>query len=154
MPIRPPGWWLAFFMAEQTHEDYRSHTTEKLPSNRSFGLVFTVFFALLAFWPLARRGEPVRLWAAVASGVMLLLTLVAPNVLQPANRLWMKLGHLLGRIVNPIILSGMFFLLFTPIAFLLRLLGKDLLRWRRDAQAASYWIGRDDIQPDTMKNQF
>lgn len=103
---------------------------------------------------MVRHGAPIRLWAAVAAGVMLLLALAAPKVLEPANRLWMKLGLLLGRIVNPIILSLMFFLVFTPIALLLRLFGRDLLRFRGDTQASSYWITRTPVEASTMKNQF
>jgi hypothetical protein len=142
-------------MAQNTHEDFRRHGEHgKLPSNRSFGLVFTAFFALLAFWPLVRHGAPMRTWAAGAAAVMLILALVAPGVLEPANRLWMKLGLLLGRIVNPIILSLMFFLVFTPIALLMRLFGRDLLRLHGDSRTASYWIGREPVAPGTMKNQF
>lgn len=142
-------------MAEQTHEDYRRHNVaHPLPSNRSFGFVFAIFFALLAFWPMVRHGQPVRLWAAAACGLMLLLALAAPAILEPANRLWMKLGLLIGRVVNPIVLSLMFFLIFTPIALVLRLLGKDLLRWRTEPGAASYWISRRDSEPASMKNQF
>jgi hypothetical protein len=142
-------------MAENTHEDFRRHGAHgKLPSNRSFGLVFTAFFSVLAFWPLVRHGAPVRLWAAGAAGVMLLLALVSPQVLEPANRLWMKLGLLLGRIVNPIVLSLMFFLVFTPVALILRWIGRDLLGLRRSPQAASYWIPREPIEPGTLKNQF
>jgi hypothetical protein len=142
-------------MAENTHEDFRRHSDHgKLPSNRSFGLVFTAFFSILAFWPLLRHGAPVRMWAAAAAGVMLLLALAAPGVLEPANRLWMKLGLLLGRIVNPIILSLMFFLVFTPIALVMRLVGRDLLGLRGKPDTVSYWIPREPVAPGTLKNQF
>ena len=144
-------------MSEQAHEDY-SHfgKTHELPSNRSFGWVFTGFFGLTAIWPLLRNHGGVRWWAAVVSGIFLVLTLVIPDVLEPLNRLWMKLALLLARVVNPVILGLMFFLIFTPVAFVLRLLGKDLLRLKLDQSASSYWLTRADHGPagPTMKNQF
>src|SRR5467141_1274294 len=100
------------------HEDLGRHQTVEGSSNRSFGLVFTVAFALLALAPL-RHHQPVRLWAAGASGLFLALSLAAPVVLGPLNALWLRLGLLLGRIVTPITLGVMFFVVFTPIGLLL-----------------------------------
>ena len=109
------------------HEDWSREETIKSSSNRTFGLVFTVFFAIVAFLPLL-RGHGARGWAAVASGVSLLLALLAPKVLAPFNRAWTLLGMLLHRITNPIILGILFYLVFTPMGWLLRRLGKDFLR--------------------------
>ena len=144
-------------MSEQTHENFSHHgKAHDLPSNRSFGWVFTGFFGLIAIWPLVLNQGELRWWAAGISGIFLVLTLALPDVLEPLNRLWMKLALLLARVVNPVILGLMFFLIFTPVAFVLRLLGKDLLRLKLDQSASSYWLTRTDIGPagPTMKNQF
>jgi len=124
-------------------------------SDRSFGLVFAAFFAILAAynWWHQRAIWPLYLAVAVA---FLAVALLWPNALAPANRLWTKLGHILGMIVSPIVLSLMFFLVVTPTGLLMRLLGKDPLRLRRDSGAGSYWIVRRPPGPpgDSMGEQF
>jgi hypothetical protein len=124
-------------------------------SNRSFGVVFTVFFGIIGLLPLL-GAHSVRVWALVLSGVFMVLTLVAPGYLAPLNRLWARFGALLHRIVSPIALAVLFFLVVTPIALLMRILGKDPLRMRLDPQAQSYWIVRDPPGPksDSLKDQF
>ncbi len=86
----------------------------------------------------------------------MLAAIVAPKVLHPLNRVWTSLGLLLGKVVNPIVMGVVFLLAVTPIAVILRLLGKDLLRLRRDPAADSYWIPRDPPGPDpaSMSRQF
>jgi len=124
-------------------------------SDRSFGFVFAAFFAVLATynWWHQRAIWPLYLAVAVA---FLAVALLWPNALAPANRLWTKLGHILGMIVSPIVLSLMFFLVVTPTGLLMRLLGKDPLRLRRDSGAGSYWIVRRPPGPpgDSMGEQF
>ena len=97
-----------------------------------------------------------RLWALGLSAVFLLLALVAPKILAPANRAWTKFGLLLHKIVSPIALGILFFGVVTPTGFVMRLLGKDLLRQRFDRSAKSYWIARTPPGPDaeSLKNQF
>jgi hypothetical protein len=118
-------------------------------------LVFTAFFALVGLWPLVHK-RPFRLWALCLSAVFLLLTLAVPGVLHPLNLLWTRLGKLLAKITNPVITGVMFYVIFTPAALLLRLLGKDLLHLKYDASATTYWIRRDPagLIPDSMRNQF
>lgn len=137
------------------HEDYSPHTNEKQASDRSFGWVFTIFFALYGCLP-AFRSRPVRWWALAVSGVFLLITLVRPTLLHFANRLWMRLGLLLSKVVNPLITGLLFYVVVTPMGVLLRMMGKDLLRLRWSPQAQSYWIERRPPGPDpkTMSNQF
>ena len=79
-----------------------------------------------------------------------------PRVLAPLNRLWTRFGILLAKIVNPVVMAGVFFIAVTPIGLLMRLAGKDLLRLRYDSTAETYWIMRTPPgpPPDTMKNQF
>lgn len=124
-------------------------------SDRSFGLVFTVFFAIVALLPLLHGGKA-RLWAAGLSGIFLLLAWWVPAILAPLNRLWMRFGLLLHRIVSPLALGILFFLVVTPTGLLMRLFGKDPLRLKRDEAAASYWIERDPPGPaaDSLKQPF
>jgi Saxitoxin biosynthesis operon protein SxtJ len=124
-------------------------------SDRSFGLVLCAFFALvgaLRIW----KGEPWS-WAwFTAAAVALILALFWTRPLKPLNRLWFQFGMLLYKIVNPIVMGLLFYLTVTPMALLLRILGKDLLRLRRDPAAKSYWIVRQPPgpPPESMKNQF
>jgi hypothetical protein len=124
-------------------------------SDRSFGLVFAAVFLIVALYPLLHAAG-IRLWAIAVSGVFLLLALLLPQVLAPANRLWTKFGLLLHTIVSPIALGILFFLVVTPTGLLMRLFGKDPLRLRFDPAADSYWIRRDPPGPaaDSLKNQF
>jgi hypothetical protein len=138
-----------------THEDFGRKEELKGPSDRSFGWVFTVAFSIIGAWPIL-FGRPARLWSLGIAAVILVLTLLRPALLHPANRAWMKFGLLLGRVTNPIVTALLFFLVFTPMGVLMRLLGKDLLRLRSEPGAASYWIERrpPGPKPDTMAQQF
>ncbi len=124
-------------------------------SDRTFGLVFTAFFAIVAVLPML-RDEPPRLWALAAAGVFLLLALAVPRALAPLNRLWMKLGDILHRIASPIALAILFYGVVTPTGLLMRLFGKDPLRLRFDREAKSYWIAREPPgpAPESLKDQF
>lgn len=135
--------------------EVQSHQEAQIGSPRSFGVVFAVVFGIIALWPLIGGNGP-RLWATVVAAAFALLAFVAPNVLQPMNRLWFKFGELLARIVSPIIMGIMFFLVFTPMAFVLRLLGKDLLSLKLNSEADTYWVKRDrkEREMGSMKNQF
>lgn len=137
------------------HEDYGREAEIEGSSDRGFGLVFAVVFSIVALLPLYGGGE-VRVWAAAVAGVFGGLALVLPRVLAPLNRLWMKLGMLIQRVVSPIILGLLFFVTITPIGLFMRMLGKDFLRLRWDPDADSYWIPREPPgpEPESMKNQF
>ena len=137
------------------HEDLARSETVKGGSDRAFGLVFTVVFAIVAGWPLL-DGNPLRWWALVPAAGFLAAALIRPALLAPLNRLWTRFGLLLHRVVNPLVMGVMFFLLITPMGLALRLLGKDPMRLRRDPAAASYWIAREPPgpAPETMKQQF
>ena len=137
------------------HENLSREEHVEGSSDRTFGLVFAGFFAIIAAWPLIASGAP-RWWAAGTAAAFALVALAAPRVLAPLNRWWMKLGLLLGRIVSPIALGILFYGVFTPIGGLMRLAGKDPLKLRRDPQAASYWTVRQPPGPrrDSMNQQF
>jgi hypothetical protein len=97
-----------------------------------------------------------RLWALGIAAAFFVVSLASPGVLKPLNRLWMQLGRLLGRITTPIVTGLLFYLVFTPVGYLTRLLGKDPLRLKFDAQAPSYWQERlpPGPPPEDMANQF
>lgn len=137
------------------HEDLNREQAVESSSDRAFGLVFAAVFLVVAAWPLLGR-EPPRWWALVLSAAFALVAVVRPVVLAGLNRLWTRLGILLGRVVSPIALGILFYGVLTPLGALLRLTGKDPLRLKRDPEASSYWIPRQPPgpPPDSMTNQF
>ncbi len=137
------------------HESLTRDEAVKTSSDRAFGVVFTVVFLIIGLWPLLGGATP-RVWALAVAAVFLVAALIRPGVLAPLNRLWTKLGLLLHKITNPIIMGLVFFLAVTPTALVMMALGKDPLRRKIDKTAASYWIRRDPPgpAPETMKNQF
>jgi Saxitoxin biosynthesis operon protein SxtJ len=138
-----------------THEDFSRHAEAKGSSDRAFGFVFAIFFSLVGLAPL-RTHHSVRWWALTLALLFLAVALLRPVWLNPFNRLWTKLGLLLGRVVSPIVMGLLFFLVVTPTAFLFRLLGKDPLRLAPEPDASTYWIERrpPGPPPETMANQF
>ena len=137
------------------HESYERSEDVHGSSDRSFGIVFAVVFCVIGLLPLAFGGGA-RLWSLGVGVAFLLVAVVAPAVLAPLNRLWLRFGLLLHRIVSPLVLGIMFFVVITPMALVMRALGKDLLRLRFDRAAASYWIDRTPPgpPPESMKDQF
>lgn len=138
-----------------THEDFTRKHEIKEAGDRSFGTVFTVFFAVVAVWPVIRH-RPILWWALPVSGGFLLVTLVQPSLLHPLNWVWTRLAVLLNGVVTPLIMGLLFFGVFTPMAVLFRLQGKDSLRLRRDPDARSYWLDRHPPgpPPESMAHQF
>lgn len=133
-------------------ESFREQLAESEVTDRGFGLVMSAFFLLIALGRILRGGE-VRWWAAGISAVFLVLALAAPGSLRKLKTGWLILGLLLGRIVNPIVLSIFFFLVVTPTAILMRLSGRDPLRLRRDPAATTYWQPKTGPESD-MTLQF
>ena len=123
----------------------------KISSNRSFGIVFFVVFLLIALYPLIHN-EEIRIWSLIISLIFLILGLINSKILNPLNKLWFKFGILLGKIVSPIIMGIIFFLVVTPIGFIMRILGKDLLNLKFNTNK-SYWIEKTGPK-SKMKNQF
>ena len=137
------------------HEDYGSGDAPRPGSDRSFGLVFTVVFAIIALAPVV-GGDGIVLWAAVVAAILLAISLLCPSMLRPANRLWFGFGSLLHRVVSPLVMGFLFFFTVTPTGLVMRICGKDPLRLKFDRAAPTYWIKRDplDPAPDTMRRQF
>lgn len=137
------------------HENLDREEAVQGSSDRTFGLVFTVVFLALGLWPLWKGGA-VHYWSLGVGAAFLILSFARPTLLGPLNRLWMKFGLLLNRIVSPVILGILFFLVVTPTGLLMRLFGGNPLRLGFDSKEKSYWIKRDPPGPDpkTMSNQF
>ncbi len=136
------------------HEDYRRPEV-KSSTDRSFGIVIAVVFAIVALWPLTGDGKP-RIWAAAIAGAFLAVALTRPSALAPLNRAWTAFGSVLHNITNPLIMGLVFYGAVVPTALIMRALGKDPLRRRFDRDTKSYWIERDPPgpEPDSMKRQF
>ena len=124
-------------------------------SDRTFGLVFATFFLVVAALPLL-QGAPWRTWSLAVAGILVLISLVAPRLLGPFNRLWTWFGLLLHRITSPIALGLLFYGVVMPTGLIMRLVGKDPLRLRIEPEARTYWIERmpPGPQPESLKNQF
>ena len=141
-------------MAE-THEDLSRRQEVKASSNRAFGWVFAIIFLIIALSPLVSGGA-LRRWSLIVSGLVAVVTMTGPALLTIPNRLWLRFGLLLHRIVSPVVLAIMFYGVLTPMGALMRAIGKDPLRLRRNGSAESYWIKRDPPgpKPESMSNQF
>ena len=124
----------------------------KIGSNRSFGVVFFIVFFLISIYPLFNNGS-VYYWSLFLSLAFLILGLLNSKLLTPFNKIWFKFGIFLGGIIAPITMGVVFFFVVTPVGFIMRILGKDLLNIKYNSKKDSYWIKRD--KPiDTMKRQF
>ncbi len=132
--------------------EFNNHLEVEIGSEKNFGVVFAVFFAIIGLYPLI-QGESLHIWSLVVAGIFLLLAFVAPQTLKYPNLAWHKFGLLLAMIIAPLAMLIVYIIAFLPIGFLLRLSGKDLLRRKLDANAESYWIEREE-PVGSMKNQF
>jgi hypothetical protein len=142
-------------MAFNFHEDLKRAASIRGSSDRTFGLVIGLAFAVFTFYPL-RHGGHIRIPLLVLSGGFLIVALLRPSLLHEVNRAWTSLGLLLSKIVNPVVMTILFFLVFAPVGILMRLLGKDPLRLKLDPQSKTYWIARQSMGPETesMSRQF
>ncbi len=138
-----------------SHEDLSREDEVEGSSDRSFGFVFAAVFLIIAAWPLLNSGTP-RWWSVGVAAAFALVAIVKPALLAGANKLWMKFGLLLAKVVSPIALGILFYLVFMPIGLLMRVSGKDPLRLKFDPAATSYWIPREPPgpPPTSMTNQF
>ena len=123
----------------------------KIGSNRSFGIVFFVVFILIGFYPLINDGN-LNIISILIGIIFLILGVLNSRFLTPLNKIWFKFGIFLGQIISPIVMGIIFFLVVTPIAFIMRVLGKDVLKLKKNTDN-SYWIKKTDLK-SKMKNQF
>jgi hypothetical protein len=141
--------------APSTHEVFEREEKIVAGSDRSFGLVMAGAFALLTAVNVWHAGR-VWPWTAGLAAAFLVAALLRPALLNPLNRIWLKFGLLLHKIVNPVIMALLFYGTVLPTGLVMRAMGKDLLRLRREPDAESYWIVRapPGPAPETMKDQF
>ena len=124
---------------------------KKKESNRGFGILFFIIFTIISVWPLLKAGD-LRIWSLLIAFIFLILGLLDSKFLNPLKRIWIRFGELLGKIISPIVLSIIFFLLITPIGILMKVLRKDLLNLKF-TKDKTYWIKRSkDL--GSMNNQF
>jgi len=126
-----------------------------LPSDQKFGWFFCAIFLIAAGWFAWIES---LVWSSIfgsAAVVFAVLSIASPSTLRPLNRLWFGFGVLLGKVISPIVLGLIFFLLITPVSLITRLFGRDELKIRR-RKLQSYWIDRSPPGPpsDSFKNQY
>ncbi len=127
----------------------------KLPSNNKFGWFFSAVFSMIAIYSYFQQLKTFAYAAAIVFFIFVALTFFAPQLLTPLNRLWYALGILLGKVISPIVLGAMFFVLITPVALVTRIFGRDELKLKKSL-LKSYWVDRLPPGPpsDSFKNQF
>ena len=123
----------------------------QISSNKSFGVVFFIFFFIISVYPLT-KDQNIIIWCFVISIIFLILGLLNSSVLTPLNKIWFKFGIFLGKIVSPLVMGIIFFLVVTPIGFFMKVLGKDVLNLKYN-KSKSYWIEKNGPK-SKMKNQF
>ena len=123
----------------------------KLPSNRNFGIVFSIVFLIISLWPMVSQND-IRMWSLIISGIFLVLGLINSKLLLPLNKIWFKFGILLGNFIAPIVMGVVYFMVVTPTGLIMRLLGKDILNLKKNNKD-TYWIEKDNSNSD-LKNQF
>ena len=112
----------------------------KKTSEKSFGVLFFAVFFLIGIWPFLNNNS-IRVWALVLSFIFLAIALLKQELLKPLNNLWIKFGENLGKIISPIVMAIIFFFMITPLSFIIRMFGKDLLKLKI-SKNNSYWIKR------------
>ena len=123
----------------------------KIGTNKSFGLVFFVFFFIVSIFPLLNDGN-IRFWSLIISIIFLILGILNSKILTPLNQVWFKFGILLGRFVSPVVMGAVFFVVVTPTSVIMKVLQKNLLNLKK-GNKKTYWIERSKIK-SKMKNQF
>jgi predicted membrane protein len=123
----------------------------KIGTNKSFGIVFFLFFLIVAIFPLLNDGD-IRTWSLIISIFFLVLGLLNSRVLTPLNKIWFKFGIILGNFVSPIVMGIVFFAIVTPTSLIMKVLGKNLLNLKK-GNKKTYWIERSKVK-SKMKNQF
>ena len=124
----------------------------KKSSNRSFGILFFLVFLGFGLLPLTKEMSR-NIYLIIISVIFLILGLLNSKLLSPLNNLWIKFGEILGKVIAPIVMAVVYFLILTPISLLVRLFGKDLIEMKFNNNIKSYWIKRKK-HLGTMDKQF
>jgi len=120
-------------------------------SNKSFGIVFFIFFLIISIYPLFKNGN-IIIWSLIFSIIFLFLGLLNSRILTPLNILWFKFGILIGKLVSPIVMGIIFYGIVTPTSIIMKLFGKNLLDLKK-SNKKSYWIEKSKVK-SKMRNQF
>ena len=123
----------------------------KLPTNKNFGMVFSLVFLIISLFPLLNN-ESIRIWSIIIAIVFLALGLLNSILLTPLNKIWFKFGIILGNFVSPIVMGMVFFAIVTPTSLIMRVFGKNLLNLKKENKK-TYWIEKSKIK-SKMKYQF
>ena len=124
----------------------------KKSSNKSFGTLFFIVFLVLGLWPISNNNNP-NIYLIFISIIFLILGLLDSKLLSPLNSFWIKFGEFLGKIIAPIVMAIIYFIILTPISLIVRLFGKDFLGLKFTNQTKTYWIKRKkDL--NSMNKQF
>ncbi len=124
----------------------------KLPSNRNFGFVFSIFFLLIYFY-IYINSEISLIWILIISAIFFILGAFNSKLLNPLNKIWYKFGIILGKIISPFIMGFIFYFIVTPTGIIMKVMKKDLLNLKFDEKKKSYWIKKSTLK-SKMKNQF
>ena len=122
----------------------------KNKNNITFGILFFILFLVIGLYPLKSDGV-IKIWSIFLSLGFLIITFINPNLFTFLNKLWIKFGILLGKIISPIIMGLVFFLVVTPVGIFVKILKKDVMGLK--SEKSSYWINRED-KLQSMKRQF
>ena len=120
-------------------------------TNRNFGIVFCIFFLIIAFWPVLSEDQ-IRIWSVILSILFFVLGILNSKLLTPLNNMWFKFGILLGKIISPMIMAFVFFFVVFPTGLIMRLIKKDILNLKFNKKD-TYWNSRK-IKKTSMKRQF
>jgi len=123
----------------------------KIGTNKSFGIVFFIFFSIVSVFPLLKDGN-IRIWSLIIAIIFLILGLLNSKILTPLNKIWFKFGILLSSFVSPLVMGIVFFGIVTPTSLIMKVLGKNLLNLKK-GNKKTYWIERSVIK-SKIKNQF
>ncbi|MEX0752585.1 MAG: SxtJ family membrane protein [Xanthobacteraceae bacterium] len=137
-------------MKGNSHESFEGHVSVQVSSERSFGWVVGGVLLLIALWPLLHGNGP-RLWALIPALLLIGSAILRPEILRPLNKLWFRLGLLLGRVISPIVLGIVYYFWITPFAVVMRLFNKRFLALKFEPDAKSYWIIREPADPDPAR---
>tara|TARA_B100000780_G_C20923565_1_gene368008 strand:+ start:142 stop:528 length:387 start_codon:yes stop_codon:yes gene_type:complete len=127
----------------------------QLPSNRKFGLFFTLVFILATIYFYIKFNSNASTVFLVLSLLMFFVTIVKDDLLLPLNKLWMEIGIMIGKIVSPVLMAIIFFGMFMPLSIVMRIFGRDELRLNMKYRK-SYWKEKVSVNPisESFKNQF
>jgi len=123
----------------------------KKSSEKSFGILFSLVFFIVSIWPLL-EGNTIRFWALSLAFIFLIIAFLKQELLKPLNNIWINFGETLGKVIAPIVMALIFFLVLTPLSFIIRIFGKDLLNLKFSNEK-SYWIKREK-KINSMDKQF